>query len=550
MADAFTIVIAQTNPTVGDLDRNVEALLAIWRDAKDADLVVTPELSVTGYPPEDLVMRPAFLSAVRERVEHLAAATKTGPGLLVGAPWRDDDGRLYNAALLLHGGRIAVRQFKHDLPNYTVFDEKRVFAPGPLPAPIPFLGVKLGLLVCEDMWTSPVAAALKKAGAEILLVINASPFDVNQQADRAKTAAARVKETSLPLLYANQVGGQDELVFDGDSFVLNADGSVAARAPSFATAAVRTEWTRTASGWRCAVQTVVPHKARPEATYQALMTGLRDYMAKNGFKTVVLGFSGGIDSAITAAIAADAIGPANVHCVMLPYEFTSQDSLEDAAACARLLGARYSSVPIAPAVQAFTGMLKDAFSGRAADVTEENLQARVRAIVLMALSNKFGHLVLTTGNKSELAVGYATLYGDMAGGFSVLKDIYKTDVYRLARWRNGHLPEGAQAPEGVVLPERILTKAPTAELKPGQKDSDSLPPYDVLDDILVGLVEQELPLAKIAHPQDTVVRVEKLLYGAEYKRQQGAPGVRVTRRSFGRDRRYPITNRFREGKPK
>ena len=548
MADALSIVMAQLNPTVGDLDRNVEGLRAALRDAAAAraDLVVAPELYVAGYPPEDLVMRPAFQQSVRERVERLAQLTAAGgPGVLVGAPWQADDGRLYNAALLLQDGKIAALQYKHDLPNYTVFDEKRVFAAGPLPAPILFKGIKLGLLVCEDMWTPPVAAALKKAGAELLVVMNASPFDTRQQADRLAAA------TNLPLLYVNQAGGQDELVFDGDSFVLNADGKVAVRAAAFRPEQVVTKWSKSGGAWQCAPGSVAAHGVEPAPLYNALVAGLRDYAGKNGFRGVVLGFSGGIDSGLTAAIAADALGSEAVHGVLLPSEFTSDESFTDAEACASLLGANLATIPIHPAVDAFNHMLKAVFGGRPADVTEENIQARARAVALMALSNKFGYLLLTTGNKSELAVGYATIYGDMAaGGYSVLKDVYKTDVYRLCRWRNANVPQGGLGPKGQVIPDNMLTKAPTAELKPGQKDSDSLPPYDVLDDILRALIEDELPVATVVergHDLATVIKVESLLYGGEHKRCQGAPGVRVTRRAFGRDRRYPITNRFREG---
>ncbi len=552
MADALSIVLAQLNPTVGDLDRNVEGLRTALRDAAAAraDLVVAPELTVAGYPPEDLVMRPAFQLAVRESIERLALLTAGGPALLVGAPWNAEDGRLYNAALLLQDGKIAALQYKHDLPNYTVFDEKRVFAAGPMPAPILFKGVKLGLLVCEDMWTAPVATALKKAGAEILVVMNASPFDTRQQADRLAAASKRVSETGLPLLYVNQVGGQDELVFDGDSFVLNADGKVVVRAAAFRSEQVVTKWSKSGTAWRCAPGAVAAHRSEPAPLYQALVAGLRDYAGKNGFRGVVLGFSGGVDSGLTAAIAADALGSDAVHGVLLPSEFTSEESFTDAEECASLLGARLATIPIHPAVDAFNQMLKAVFGSRPADVTEENIQARTRAVALMALSNKFGYLLLTTGNKSELAVGYATIYGDMAGGFSVLKDVYKTDVYRLCRWRNANVPQGGLGPKGQVIPDNMLTKAPTAELKPGQKDSDSLPPYDVLDDILRALIEDELPVATVVargHDLATVVKVESLLYGGEHKRRQGAPGVRVTRRAFGRDRRYPITNRFREG---
>ncbi len=546
MAEPLHIVLAQLNPTVGDLAGNRDKLLALHTDSAGADLILAPELFVSGYPPEDLVLRPGFHTAVRAVVDDLARATVRGPAILVGAPWADG-ATVRNAALLLDGGRIAATQYKHDLPNYGVFDEKRVFAAGPVPQAIAFRGRKLGLLICEDMWTPEPAAALRAAGAELLVVINASPFNAGKQSERLGAAQARVRETGLAMVYVNQFGGQDEIVFDGNSFALNADGSVALRLPAFKSATA----TALLAGGVIATGDIAPPLDDLDALYLALVTGLRDYIGKNGFQGVLIGFSGGIDSALTGAIAVDALGAANVHCVMMPSQFTSQESLDDAAACAGALGVAYDVIPIGAPTAAFERALAGSFKGRAADVTEENLQARARGIILMALSNKFGHLVLSTGNKSELAVGYATLYGDMVGAFNVLKDVYKTTVYRLAGWRNAHVPAGARGPATAVIPANILVREPTAELRANQKDSDTLPPYDQLDPILEGLVEQELPFEQIVaqgFPPAIVARVESMLYASEYKRRQSAPGVRVTRRYFGEDRRYPITNRFREGR--
>jgi NAD+ synthase len=546
MADSLRIVLAQLNPTVGDLAGNRDKLLAVHKASTGADLILAPELFVCGYPPEDLVLRPAFLAAVRATVDELAQAAAQGAALLVGAPWADGD-RVYNAVLLLDGGRIVAVQYKHDLPNYGVFDEKRVFAAGPVPRPIPFRGVNLGVLICEDMWSPTAAAALKGAGADVLLVVNASPFDAHKQYERLQMAQARVRETGLPMVYVNQFGGQDELVFDGHSFALNSDTSVALRLPAFQTATSEAHFAR----GRIAPGAVAAPFDEVETLYLALVTGLRDYIAKNGFKGVLIGFSGGIDSALTGAIAVDALGAPNVHCIMMPSQFTSQESLDDADQCARALGAAYDVLPIGAPTAAFEQVLASAFHGRPRDVTEENLQARARGMLLMALSNKFGHLVLSTGNKSELAAGYATLYGDMVGAFNVLKDVYKTTVYRLAAWRNAHVPTGSLGPSGQVIPSNVLTREPTAELRPNQKDSDTLPPYDQLDPILEDLVEHEVPFEQIVakgHSPALVARVEAMLYASEYKRRQSAPGVRVTRRYFGEDRRYPITNRFREGR--
>ncbi len=551
MTDRLEIALAQINPTVGDLYGNAALIRRARAEAAGADLVVFTELSISGYPPEDLVMKPSFVSACRDAVEALAAETGDGgPALLVGSPWPSENGgRPYNAVLLLDGGGVQTWRAKCDLPNYSVFDEKRVFQAGPLPGPVNFRGVRLGLPVCEDMWQAEVPECLLESGAELLVVINGSPYETDKADVRVNLSVQRATETELPLVYVNQVGGQDELVFDGSSFVLNADCSLAVQLPMFEEALVPTSWARGADGrWRCEEGPRAAPLEGVEAVYRALMLGLRDYVDKNGFPGVVLGLSGGIDSALSAAVAADALGPERVHALMMPSPYTSQESLEDAAECAKLLGIALDEVGIEPAMRAFEDMLRPVFGDGAAGVTEENIQARSRGLTLMAVSNKLGHMVLSTGNKSEMSVGYATLYGDMCGGYNVLKDVYKTAVYALSRWRNQQHPGGALAPEGRVIPERIITKAPTAELKPNQTDQDSLPPYEVLDDILECLIEHEMGIEEIAargHPRATANRVWRMLENAEYKRRQAAPGVKITARAFGRDRRYPITNAFK-----
>ena len=553
MTESLTIALAQLNPTVGDVDGNADRLLAARDEAAagGADLVVYTELVLIGYPPEDLVLKPALVERVERAIERLAQSTGDGgPAMLVGAPWRDD-GKLYNAAYLLADGGVAAVRPKHDLPNYGVFDEQRLFTAGPLNGPVPFKGVRLGVMVCEDMWTADVTECLEESGAEILVVPNGSPFELDKPDDRLSLAVARVTESGLPLIYVNQVGGQDELVFDGASFVLDADRNLRAQAPSWRETVLMTHWSVGDDGrWRCAAADIAKAEEGEAAIYQATMTGLRDYVGKNRFPGVVIGLSGGIDSALSAAIAVDALGPDAVHCVMMPSRYTSQGSLDDARTCAEWLGVRLDTVPIESAVEAYGGMLGELFAGREPDVTEENLQARIRGMILMAISNKLGHMVLTTGNKSEMSVGYATLYGDMCGGYSVLKDVYKTTAFALARWRNETLPGGTKGPTGEVIPDAIITKPPSAELRPDQTDQDSLPPYAVLDDILECLVEGEQGIDEIAargHDADVVRRVSRMLDLAEYKRRQAPPGVKITSRSFGRDRRYPITNRFRYG---
>jgi NAD+ synthase len=549
MADTLKIAIAQLNCQVGAIDKNLARIREARAEAArlGADLLVTPELSISGYPPEDLVLKPAFVAACEAAAEELALDTADGgPGIIAGTPWRNGE-LLHNAAFVMDGGKIIARRAKYELPNYGVFDEKRVFNAGPCPGPVPFRGFRVGLMICEDWWFPEVAETLKESGAEFLLSINGSPFEADKQAIRIMLAVERVVETGLPSVFAALTGGQDEIVFDGASFILNADRSLALQMPYFDEAVTLTTWTRTADGLVCAPQPLPPEPDRLDLIYRSMMVGLRDYVNKNGFPGIILGLSGGIDSAISAAVAADALGPERVRSVMMPSPYTSGDSLEDAAECAKLLGIPYDIIPISGAMEAFGTALAPVFGDREADITEENIQSRARGLLLMAMSNKFGNMLLTTGNKSEMSVGYATLYGDMCGGYSVLKDVYKTTVFALCLWRNAHVPPGALGPQGKVMPERVITKPPSAELKHNQTDQDSLPPYDILDGILVRLIEGEASIdAVVADGFDrgTVLRVWRLLDRAEYKRRQAPPGVKITSRAFGRDRRYPMTNGF------
>ncbi len=558
MADALKIALAQCNPTMGDIAGNLALLRKARAEAaaQGAHLVVASEMVITGYPTEDLVLKPMFLDAAEAAVKALAADTADGgPGMIIGGPWRQDPaarpplfGKVFNTAYVLDGGKVTTHRSKHDLPNYGVFDEKRVFGAGPLPGPVNFRGVRLGVMICEDMWKPDVAECLEESGAEILIVINGSPYELDKTEERIQLAVQRVTETGLPLIYVNQVGGQDELVFDGVSFALNADRGLAVQLPAFEESLEVLEWRRGETGWAAVPGRRIAPDSHFEAIYRALILGLRDYVNKNRFPGVILGLSGGIDSALSAAVAVDALGPKRVHSVMMPSPYTSQESLDDAAEAARLMGIAIDTVSIEPAMQAFDGMLQPLLNGYAADTTEENIQARSRGLTLMAISNKLGYMVLSTGNKSEVSVGYATLYGDMVGGFNVMKDLYKTMVFDLARWRNQVLPPGALGQAGRVIPERIITKPPSAELKPDQKDEDSLPPYAVLDDILKGLIEGEESVDALVargHNRALVNRVWHMLELAEYKRRQACPGVKITRRAFGKDRRYPITNAFR-----
>ena len=550
MTDHLRIALAQLNPVVGDIEGNMAMLINSRKEAarKGVELLVASELSITGYPPEDLVLRREFISKVEEAVLHLAAKTgDSGPGLLIGAPWRDE-GKLYNAALLLDEGKVTARRYKHELPNYGVFDEQRIFEAGPLAGPVSFRGVRLGIMLCEDMWFEDVSETLAESGAEILIVLNGSPYEKDKDDVRLNLAVSRVMETGLPLIYVNQVGGQDELVFDGGSFVLDSDQTLRVQAICWGLAQEVSDWSRSPDGgWCCADGNRAPGVTGIEAVYLAMLVGLRDYVDKNRFPGLIVGMSGGIDSALSAAVAVDALGPNRVRCVRMPSRYSSDHSLEDARSCAELLSVPCDTIPIEKAHQAFESMLAEQFAGHDANEAEENIQARIRGLILMALSNKWGHMVLTTGNKSEMSVGYATLYGDMCGGFSVLKDVYKTAVYQLAEWRNRCWLDGFEGPSGLVIPENIITKEPSAELRPDQRDQDSLPAYDQLDDILQSLVEDELSIQEICargHDVEIVTRIHRLLYIAEYKRRQGPPGVKITRRAFGRDRRYPITNGF------
>jgi len=550
--DIMRIAIVQANPSVGDVAGNLELARKARAEAAraKADLVLFSELFISGYPPEDLVLKPAFVEECMAAVAALAADTSDGgPGVVMGSPVRDKTG-LYNGVAVLDAGKVAAWRMKVDLPNYGVFDEKRVFDVGPMPGPVNFRGVRIGIPVCEDIWGElGVCETLAESGAEFLLVPNGSPYYSEKMDVRHQIVIRQIIESGLPIAWVNQLGGQDELVFDGGSFVINRNHHLAVQMNQFEEAVIVTTWRRGEDGWFCEDGVKANLPDQDEADWRACVTGLRDYVNKNGFANVVLGLSGGIDSAICAAMAVDALGEERVRCIMMPYDYTSPESLEDAAACAKALGVRYETVPIEKPVKGFTSALSKLFEGTDEGVTEENLQSRTRGTILMAVSNKFGSMVVTTGNKSEMSVGYATLYGDMNGGFNPIKDLYKMQVYRLAEWRNAHMPPDCLGPGGEVIPQNIIDKAPSAELRPDQTDQDSLPPYVELDDILECLVEKEMALDAIVekgHARETVERIENLLYIAEYKRRQSAPGVKITRKYFGRDRRYPITNRFRD----
>jgi NAD+ synthase len=553
MTDSFRIALAQLNPVMGDIAGNMATARAARAEAAKggADVILFSELFVVGYPPEDLVLKPALQEDCRAAVETFARETTDGgPAVLIGTPWVDN-GKLYNAVLLLDQGRIVARTYKHILPNYGVFDEKRVFATGPLPEPFEVRGVRLGVPICEDIWAAEAVKCLAEEGSEILLVPNGSPFEAGKEDVRLSLVRARVAESRRPMIYLNQLGGQDELVFDGASLVVNADGEVAVALPAWEERVVITNWRKRGERWICEPGERWVGEERSQSVYHAMMLGLKDYVNKNRFPGIVLGLSGGIDSALSAAVAVDALGADRVRAVMLPSRYTSEESLDDAAACAKFLGIRYDTIPIEPAFETMNGLLAPKFEGRAPDTTEENLQSRIRAVILMAISNKFGPMVLTTGNKSEMSVGYATLYGDMCGGYNVLKDVYKTEVYALARWRNQSFPNNALGPKGRVIPENVITRAPTAELRANQTDQDSLPPYEILDGVLECLVENEMSFEDVVakgYEPATVKRIEQLLYSAEYKRRQAPPGVKITSRNFGRDRRYPITNAFRDAR--
>jgi NAD+ synthase len=545
------IALAQLNPTVGDVAGNLAKARAARTEAarQGADIVMFSEMYLSGYQAEDLVLKPAFQQACRDALDGLAHDTADGgPAMLMGLPYAEG-GKLYNAYALLRQGAVETVRFKVDLPNYGVFDEKRVFTPGPPPLPIVFRDVEIGIPICEDIWGTGLLSCFRDTRASLLLVPNASPYWRDKVAERIEVVRDRVRETGMPLVYLNQLGGQDEVVFDGASFALDRKGELAARLPAFEEAVAILRYRREARGWTLSEGPRAPAIEGDEADYTACLLGLRDYVEKNGFPGVVLGLSGGVDSALAATLAVDALGADRVHCVMLPYRYTAQTSLDHAQSCARRLGVRYDIVPIARPVEGFEAALAPLFRGRASDVTEENLQSRARGVILMSISNKFGSMLVTTGNKSEMSVGYATLYGDMNGGFNPIKDLYKTQVFKLCALRNRWKPKIAKGPDGEVIPPGILAKAPSAELRENQKDEDSLPPYEVLDAVLDGLVEQEMSVRDLVakgFDEEVVRKIERLLSLAEYKRRQAAPGPKVTRKNFGRDRRYPITNGFRD----
>ncbi|MDO5606470.1 MAG: NAD+ synthase [Paracoccus sp. (in: a-proteobacteria)] len=553
MTDHLRITLAQLNPTVGDLAGNAAKARAAWEQgrAAGAHLVMLPEMFITGYQTQDLVLKAGFSAAAAAQVEALAADCADGPALGIGTPWHSG-GKLYNAWFICQGGRVTTRVLKHDLPHKQLFDEMRLFDPGPLGQPYEIAGVRIGSPICEDAWWPGVARHLAGAGAEILLVPNGSPYHRDKLALRMRHMRNRVADTGLPLVYLNSVGGQDDQIYDGASFVLNpgrAGAEVAVQMAPFDEAVTHVDFRRDAQGWRADPGGLAPQPGEWEQDYRAMMLGLRDYMHKSGFRKALLGMSGGIDSALVATIAADAVGPENVRCVMLPSEYTSQASLDDAADCAGRLGVRLDSVPIEGARRAVSDALAPLMAGTTPDTTEENIQSRLRGVMLMAISNKFGEMLLTTGNKSEIAVGYATIYGDMAGGYNPIKDLYKTRVFETCRWRNANHRDWMMGPAGEVIAPQIITKPPSAELRPDQKDSDSLPPYEVLDEILHGLVEEDLSASElIARGFDagTVRKVDRLLLGSEWKRYQAAPGPRISTRAFWLDRRYPLVNRWRD----
>ena len=547
---SFRLTLAQLNPTVGALSANMTRAQATWAAAKGrgADMIAFPEMFLTGYQTQDLVLKPAFARDAMAHVHKLAELCADGPAIGIGAPYLEG-GRLYNAWFVLERGRVAAVVKKHHLPNEAVFDEKRLFTPADISGPYRVGPLRIGTPICEDAWHDDVAEAQAESGAEILLVPNGSPYSRGRFDVRMQHMVARVVETGLPLVYLNLVGGQDDQVFDGASFVLNPGGAMTHLLPGFTEAEVDVDFHETPEGWHAVAghRDTLPDDI--ERDYHAMVTGTRDYLTKSGFSRVVLGLSGGIDSALVAAIAADALGPEAVHCVMLPSEYTSQASLEDAAEVARLLGARLDQVGIGGPQAAVGEALAPLFTGLAPDVTEENIQSRLRGLILMAISNKTGAMLLTTGNKSEVAVGYATIYGDMNGGFNPIKDLYKTRVFATCLWRNATHRPWMKGPKGPVMPPRVIEKPPSAELRPDQRDEDSLPPYPVLDAILEGLVERDAAIADLlaeGHDLQTIRKVEHLLHISEWKRFQSAPGVRLSPRAFWLDRRYPMVNRWRD----
>jgi len=548
MTKPVLIALAQMNAHLGKVNANVSRLAEARAKSalQGAEIIVTPEMFLSGYPCDDLVLRNDFMADVAAGIDQLTELTSDGgPAIVVGAP-AAIDGAIYNSVFVLDGGKQLARFDKVNLPNYGVFDDKRNFTAGQMPGPAMLRGLKIGFPICEDIWEPNVAECLEESGADLIIAINASPFDISKPERRMSTIVARTVETGLPVAYVNMVGGQDELVYDGSSFAINAGGKLACHLPSFSESIVVISAQKTA-GMVTLTGQITPPDSDLTALYRGLCLGLRDYVHKNGFPGVLLGLSGGIDSALVAALAVDALGAEAVHAVMMPSAFTSQESLDDAAEMAAALGIRLDTIAITPVVDALGTMLADQFAGTAPNVAEENIQSRLRGLILMGISNKHGAMVLATGNKSEYAAGYSTLYGDMCGGYAPLKDVWKVDVFRLCEWRNRHLPRGAAGPEGVVIPQAIIDKPPSAELRPDQKDTDSLPPYYQLDAIMAALCEEMADIETIVargYNRDDVTQASQLLFRAEYKRFQAAPGPKMTPVAFGRDRRLPLTSGF------
>ena len=548
-SSSVSVALAQLNPHLGDVSANCQKLLQMRERAaaKGADIILTPEMFLAGYPADDLVLRADFMDRIEAAISRLAKATADGgPAIIVGAPYRDKD-VLYNSAFILDGGKIVARRDKVNLPNYGVFDDKRHFTPGQLQGPVLLRGMRLGIAVCEDIWFPDLCEMLGETGAEIILSLNASPFENAKTDMRMMHAVSRMTETGLPFVYVNMVGGQDELVFDGSSFALNLGGKIASQMPSFSEGLSLLE-VRSQSGTCHLTGQISRPAAAEEDVWRALTLGVRDYVEKNGFPGVILGLSGGVDSAIVAVLAVDALGPERVRVVMMPSDYTADISLADAEELADNLGLTLETIALRAGMDAFDSMLEASLEGTEMDVTEENIQSRLRGMILMALSNKFGNMVLATGNKSEYAAGYSTLYGDMCGGFAPIKDVWKTEIFKLCEWRNTALPRGVLGPDGEVVPRRIITRPPSAELRPDQQDTDSLPPYDILDAILIALTEEMADTDTIVsrgYERETVERVSAMLFRTEYKRFQAAPGPKVTPRAFGRDRRLPLTSGFK-----
>lgn len=552
MSEPIIIALAQLNLTIGGIEANAEKIKTAHQNAakQGAHLVVTSELSLSAYPPEDLTLRPVYVQACMKAAENLATITKNSAALIIGLPWQNTDGdKPYNAAALLMNGKIEQVWYKHDLPNYGVFDDKRVFTASGKDDGEPFLlnGARIGVTICEDMWSKERAASLKRRGAQILVSINASPFETDKPLVRRAIMTARIKETGLPIVYVNQLGGQDELLFDGGSFVMNTKGDECANLGQYQENVMLTYWNKQGEHWVPRQEEIKKPLSEDESIYSALTLALRDYVTKNNFPGVLIGMSGGIDSAFVSALAVDALGKDKVINVMMPSPYTSKDSLEDAQKASTMLGCEYKVISIEEGMKAIGAGVKPHSKGFNTDIADQNVQSRLRGLILMTLSNTYGHMVVATGNKSEMATGYATLYGDMCGGFALIKDVYKTLVFRLCKWRNVNKPAIGLGPQGFVMPERIITRPPSAELKPDQVDQDTLPPYAQLDDIIQCLVEREMSIKDVVgrgHDEATVTKVLRMVKFSEYKRRQAPPGVKITAHSFGRERRYPLTNKF------